>query len=144
MKDERQMRTEHSPTGAERGARGQNPSVRVARRTLIFPVLLIAVGTGWLLTELDVAPRIEWVWSLGLATVGVLAFAVGGWDKVTAVLGPFFLIASGCSVARQAGHLEINIEIPVLAIAAGVLLLIARSPTIPFPKWIIEEPAPRE
>src|SRR5947207_1650458 len=48
------------------------------RRSLIIPVLLITVGTGWLLTTLGVAPRVDWVWTLGLVIVGLLAFVVGG------------------------------------------------------------------
>ncbi len=114
------------------------------RRTLMVPVLMLAVGAGWLLTELDIVPRVNWVWTLGLGAVGLLAFAVAGLDKVTIVLGPFFIIASGLSVLRQTGDLRPEIEVPVLVIAAGVLLLVARSPAVPFPKFLIEEPKPRE
>jgi hypothetical protein len=116
----------------------------VERQTLIPPVLLIAVGVGWLLTELDIAPRIEWVWTLGLGAVGLLAFVVGGWDKVTIVVGPFFILASGLSILRQTGDLKPDVEVPTLVIAAGVLLLVARSPAIPVPKFILEEPKRRE
>ena len=114
------------------------------KRTLILPVLMLAVGAGWLLTELDVVPRVNWIWTLGLGGVGLLAFVVGGLDKVTIVVGPFFILAAGLSVLRQTGDLRPEIEVPVLVIAAGVLLLVARSPAVPFPKFLIEEPKPRE
>ncbi|NQT12780.1 MAG: hypothetical protein HQ582_08525 [Planctomycetes bacterium] len=108
------------------------------KRTLVFPVLLIAVGVGWLLTVWNVAPGIDWPWTLGLAAVGLLAFVVGGCDKVTVVAGPFFIIGSGLSLLRQTGRLNVDAEIPLLAISAGVLLLIARSRAIPIPRWILE------
>ena len=50
--------------------------------TLLLPVLLISIGTGWLLTALGFAPAIDWVWTLGLAAVGILTFVIGGVDKV--------------------------------------------------------------
>jgi hypothetical protein len=111
------------------------------RRTLILPVLLIVVGIGWLLTALDVGPGICWPWMLGLAAVGLLAFLVSGWDKVSVVVGPFLIAASCLSLLRQTERLSVDIEVPVLTIVAGVLLLVARSPAIPLPKWIVEEPS---
>lgn len=106
------------------------------KKTLLIPILLIALGFGWLLTALGVAPGIDWVWTLGLAVVGLLAFVIAGWDKATVVVGPFFIIASCLSLLRQTGRLNFDVEIPILVVAAGVLLLIARSPSIPNPRWI--------
>jgi len=108
------------------------------KKTLLLPILLIAVGVGWLLTTLGVAPGIDWVWTLGLAVVGLLAFVVAGFDKVTVVVGPFFVLASCLSILRQTGRLRLDIEVPILVILAGVLLLIARSPAIPVPGWLVE------
>ncbi len=113
------------------------------KRTLILPVLLIAVGAGWLLTSLEVLPGIDWVWTLGLAAVGLLAIAVSGLDKVSVVVGPLFIIASFLSVLRQTERLHIDVEVPILVITAGILLLIARLPAIPTPKWIIPDPHAR-
>lgn len=110
------------------------------KKTLLLPALLITIGTGWLLSTLGVAPGIDWVWTLGLAVVGVLTFAVLGIDKVTVVVGPFLLLASGFSILRQTSRLGMDVEIPILVIVAGVLLLIARSPAIPIPSWIIKDP----
>ncbi|HEY1598880.1 MAG TPA: hypothetical protein VGG64_04715 [Pirellulales bacterium] len=103
---------------------------------LIVPILLITLGAGWLLTTVGVAPGIDWVWTLGLAIVGVLTFVIGGFDKVTVVLGPFFIIASLLSVLRQTDRLVVDTEVPVLVIVAGILLLVARLPVVPLPKWI--------
>ncbi len=109
------------------------------KKTLIPPVLLITVGVGWLLSVLGVAPDVNWVWTLGLAIVGLLTFVVGGFDMVTAVVGPFLIIASGLSLLRQTDRLPLDVEIPILAIIAGALALMARLPAIPVPKWITQD-----
>jgi hypothetical protein len=114
------------------------------RRTLILPVLLIVVGAGWILTTLGVGSGIDWVWTLGLAAIGLLSFAVGGWNKVTVVIGPFFIAATAVSLLRQTGRLGVEYEPPVLMIVAGVLLLIARSPAVPLPHWLTELPNGRK
>jgi hypothetical protein len=108
-------------------------------KTLAIPILLITIGAGWLLTTLGVAPGINWVWTLGLAVVGVLTFALGGCDKVTIVIGPFFILASCLSLLRQTGRLHADTEVPILVIAAGVLLLIARLPAVPQPSWFVPD-----
>ena len=104
--------------------------------TLILPILLITIGVGWLLSVLGIAPDIDWVWTLGLAVVGILSFAFYGFDKITLVVGGFFILASVLSVLRQTGRLSIDIEIPILVIASGLLLLAARHPNVPTPKWL--------
>jgi len=109
------------------------------KKTLVVPVLLITLGLGWLMTTLGVAPQINWVWTLGIALVGVLTFAMGGVDKVTVVVGPFFILASCLSILRQTDRLSIDLEIPLLVIAAGVLLLVARLKSIPSPEWLVEQ-----
>jgi hypothetical protein len=108
---------------------------------LLLPILLITVGTGWLLTTLGVGPGIDWAWTLGLAVVGLLTMAMGGVDKVTVVIGPFFILASCLSLLRQTGRLQLDVEVPILVILSGILLLIARTSAIPLPKWMIQDPA---
>lgn len=110
------------------------------KKTLVLPILLIAVGVGWLLTTLGVVPGIDWIWTLGLAAVGLLTFAVGGLDKVTVVIGPLFILASCLSILRQTDRLHVDVEVPILVMTAGILLLVARTPVVPIPKWIIEDP----
>ena len=112
------------------------------KTTLIFPFLLITVGSGWLLTTMGVAPGVDWVWTLFLAILGLLTFVVGGFDKVTAVVGPFLILASCLSLLRQTGRLTLDIEIPLLVILAGALILLAHLPKIPVPKWIIRDSNP--
>lgn len=121
----------------------ENDSRSSPRKTLILPLVLIALGTGWLMTALGVAADVDWIWTSGLAVVGILTLIVGGVDKATVVAGPFFLAASALSVARQTGRLAVDLEVPILVIALGVLLLVARSPRIPTPSWILDA-SPRD
>ena len=107
-----------------------------SRTSLIVPVLLIAVGTGWLLATLGIATKILWIWTLSLGAVGALTFLVWGFDKVTVVIGPLFLLASILSVLRQTERITMNAEVPLLVIAAGVLSLVAHLQSVPVPAWL--------
>jgi hypothetical protein len=109
-----------------------------AGKTLFIPLLLIVLGTGWLLTAMGVMPQIDWAWTLGVAAVGVLAFVMGGIDKVTVVVGPFFILASCLSLLRQTGRMSVDMEVPILVITVGLLLLVARVQSIPAPSWLIQ------
>ncbi len=110
------------------------------RKTLVLPLLLITIGTGWLLTTMGIAPGIDWVWTLGLAAAGIMTLVIGGFDKVTFVVGGFLIITSVLSVLRQTGRLSLDIEIPILVIVGGVLMLVARIPAIPAPDWVKKMP----
>lgn len=108
------------------------------RTSLVLGVLLIAVGGGWLLGSLGFIPTVDWAWSLGLAFVGVLAIVLSGFDKVSFVIAGFFGLASVLSVLRQMGGVKVDVEVPVLVLASGVLLIAARSEAIPLPRWILK------
>jgi hypothetical protein len=107
-----------------------------SRARLIIPILIVVVGVGWLLTALGVGPGINWIWTLGLGFIGIMIFVVAkGVDKVSIVLGMFFLLANLFSLLRQIGQLALDIEVPLLVISIGALLLIAQLPFIPRPRW---------
>lgn len=107
------------------------------KATLAVPLLITTVGTGWLLTNLGIGPDIDWVWTLGLGMAGVVTFLLAGVNKFSSIVGPFLLLASSLSVFRQSGSLPLNVEAPALVISFGVLMLIARAPSIPSPAWIL-------
>ena len=113
---------------------------QAGNQTLMLPMMLITVGTGWLLSALDVAPGINWIWILGLGLTAIMILLLGGWDKVTFVASMFLFAISCLSILRQAGRLSLDLEMPVLVILAGVLILIARHSSIPMPEWITPEP----
>jgi hypothetical protein len=115
-------------------------AVKAGKETLVLAILLIAVGAGWLLSTLGVVPRVDWAWTLGLAAVGFLTFLLGGWDKVTVVVGPLFIVASCLSIMRQTGRLDVDVEMPILVVIGGGLLLLAHCPAVPVPKWLLPEP----
>jgi hypothetical protein len=105
------------------------------------PFVIVAVGLGWLLSALHVFPQVNWVWILALGITGVLVFVVsGGVDKVSILIGPFFIAASLLSTARQAGLLSIDVEVPLLVMLVGGLLFVSQRPDIPVPRWY--EPPP--
>ena len=112
------------------------------KKFLVLPVLLITVGVGWLLTTLGVAEEIDWVPTLTLAVVGLLAFVVGGFNNATLVGGLFLLVTSFLSVLRQTGRISLNVEMPILVVFAGVLLLVAQHSAIPKAKWEIGSSEP--
>ncbi len=105
----------------------------------IAPVLIIVVGVGWFLNVQGVNPKIDWIWTSAIAALGVLTLAVGGIDKLTAVIGPFLIISSICSLLRQTGRLPVDKEIPILTIVIGVLLLIAHVLKLKTPEVLKEE-----
>jgi len=112
-----------------------------SRAPLVIPILIIVVGVGWLLSAQGYDPGINWIWTLGLAVIGLLALVISGIDKVSVVIGPFFLLASLLSVLRQTRRLSLDIEAPLLVISIGVLLLVAQLPAIPKPRWILPDTA---
>ena len=115
---------------------------------LVVPILMIAVGIGWLLSTLNIIPEINWIWTAGLAAAGFLPFALGGLDKVNIVVGLWFLSASVLPVLHQSGKLFFDAEVPILVIIVGVLMIIACSAAFPSPSWLIDDvsqaPRPKE
>ena len=110
--------------------------MQVSKGPIILAVAIIAVGVGWLMTALNKSSGMNWIWTLGLIAVGILTFvASGGFDKVSLILGPFFLLAGALSVLRQQDLLKAEIEAPILVTAIGVLILAVQIPAVPLPKW---------
>ncbi len=107
-------------------------------KSLAAPILIIALGLGWLLTTRNVVPGVNWVWILGLGVTGVLIPLVGGVDKVTIVVGPLLIAATIFSLLRQTGHISVDTEVPSLVITLGALMLAATVLPFPVPPWITE------
>jgi hypothetical protein len=111
------------------------------KSALVIPILIITVGLGWLLTVQGIMPGVDWIWTLGLAAIGVLALVVRGIDKRSVIIGPFCLTASVLSLLRQQQQVSVAQEGPILLIAYGVLLLIAQAPAIPASRVPQTQPA---
>ncbi|MBI3467471.1 MAG: hypothetical protein HY000_31060 [Planctomycetes bacterium] len=98
--------------------------MRASKPALFISVLIILFGTFWLLSELNLLPPLHWLWTLGLATTGVLTLLLGGINKQTLVVGPYLVICAGFSVLRQTSSITLKMEIPCLVIGFGVWLFI--------------------
>ena len=110
-----------------------------SRMRFVIPILVIVVGVTWLLNVLEVIPGVDWIWTIGLAAVGVLTLAVGGVNKLTIVAGPFMIIAAITSILRQTEILGIDKEIPILTIALGSLLLVVQAAKLELPEILKKE-----
>jgi hypothetical protein len=106
------------------------------RAAIALPLVMISMGVGALLTTLGVVPKIDWIWTFGLALAGFVTWIMVGIDRVTFVVGSLFMVMCALSVFRQLDILRMDIEIPVLIIACGVLMILARHPKLPNPKWL--------
>lgn len=110
-----------------------------SRKRFVVPIIVILLGVTWLLNVLKIIPGVDWIWTVGLAAVGILTLAVGGINRLTVVIGPFFIVASVCSILRQTGRLEIDREIPILTIVLGCLLLLVQLIKLPLPDILNSE-----
>jgi chromate transport protein ChrA len=100
-------------------------------RDATLPIVLIVLGAVWLLNSLDWLPEVHWIWIVGLAGAGIAIMALDGITKSSVVAGPLLMLAGIMSFCRQYYGLGWRIIIPVMLIAAGMLMLVARSQAIP-------------
>lgn len=112
------------------------PEARFGRGWVATGLTLIGVGIGWLLAALGYLPEINWIWVLGLMALGVLSLGIGGLNRATFVISGFFFCASIGSILRQTGKMSLNVEIPSLVIAAGVLTLVSMVIGLKSPEWM--------
>ena len=96
-----------------------------------LPVVLIVLGVAWLLNSLDWLPEVHWLWILGLAGAGIAILALDGITKSSVVCGPLLILAGMLSFCRQYYGLGWGFIVPIMLIAAGIFMLVSRSPAIP-------------
>ena len=96
----------------------------------LVPLLIIATGIGWMLTTNDIMPGVNWAFVLVMAVLGILTL-LNKLTKLSIVLGPILLIGSVVMVMLQTEKLKIEMGLPVLVIAFGLLMLIARFSSLP-------------
>ena len=103
------------------------------KRGIMLPMLVIALGAGWLLIELGVLPQVNWAWVFLLGGAGIAVLIAAPLDQITIIVGPFLIIASVMSILRQLGRLSAEVEVPALVIVVGVLMLSGRLLRLPEP-----------
>ncbi len=97
--------------------------LQTSKAAVSLSLLIMLFGVFWLLSELGVLPPFHWVWTLGLASTGVLTLWLGGINQRTLVIGPFLMVCAVFSVLRQKQMINLRVEIPSLVIAFGALSL---------------------
>lgn len=103
------------------------------RMAYIVPAVVVILGVSWLLDSLEVAPEVDWVRTVGLATAGVLILILGSLNRLTVVAGPLLITKSACMLLTQMGFLAKHSEMPVLVIVLGCLLFLAQVFRLPMP-----------
>jgi len=94
------------------------------------PILIIATGSGWLLSTNGVLGMNNWAWVLLIGVGGILSLC-NGLTKLSIVVGPLLLITSVLVVMLETGRLEIVTMVPVVVITLGVLMFIANLSNLP-------------
>jgi hypothetical protein len=128
------MNSAHNQTGSAR---------RRSSFTIATPILVTAVGVGWLLTAQGIIAGVQWAWVIGLAALGAVMLCLKGLNKVSIVIGPSLILAGLLSILRQTGALSVDTEVPLLTMTIGLLWTSAHFLPLPQPSWILpDEPQP--
>jgi len=104
-----------------------------SKKALAVPILIMALGCAWLLKALNIIPGVDWIWIIGLGGLGILVLALGGWNRLSVVVGGMLLVSSAFSLIRQMGYLTSQVEVPCLIIVFGGLLLFVQLANVPMP-----------
>ena len=100
-------------------------------RDTSLPITLIVIGVVWLLWNQGWLPERNWVIAGGFIAGGIAVLVANRVTKSSIVTGPL-LIAIGIAWAlRDAFGLRWTVIIPALLVLLGVLMLVARSSSIP-------------
>lgn len=107
--------------------------MEMSRLKYAVPVYIIILGFSWLLNVYHVAPKINWVLTIGIGALGVIGFFVFTLNKITVVVGSFMIVESLCLILKQAGILHTAGQAPILFISLGCLLLLVQ--VMKLPTW---------
>ncbi|MDD3153287.1 MAG: hypothetical protein PHS41_00350 [Victivallaceae bacterium] len=101
------------------------------RKNLLAPLLIILIGTAWLLNQGNFIPGVDWVWTsvFFLAGASILLGTKPG--RFAFVSGMFLMLGTILSIFRQTGKLSVSWEVPILVVLLGVLMLIAQFLSFP-------------
>ncbi len=100
-------------------------------RDVALPVTLIVVGIIWILWYLGLLPDREWVIAIGFIAAGAGVMALDGVTKNSVVMGPFLMAIGGAWIVHDRYRTSYALIVPAMLVLLGVLMLVARSPSIP-------------
>lgn len=111
---------------------------------IIAGILVMGLGSAWLLNVLDVIPGVDWIWTVGLGMIGVLTLVFGGINRVSVVIGPFLMSASILSILRQTERITEKVEVPTLIIILGALIIVSYMLKVPMPDMLQKDDDPAD
>ena len=100
-------------------------------RDAALPITLIAVGLVWLLWYQGWMPDKDWVIAIGFIAAGVAVLVLDGLTKNSVVMGPFLIAIGIAWVIHDRYRTSYSLIVPAMLVILGVLMLVARSPSIP-------------
>jgi hypothetical protein len=103
-------------------------------RKLFLPIVIILIGTGWLLTSLGALPGVHWGWPAVMAFLGTLILVIDVISRFTFITGLTLISAAFFRVFQQAKYLPPDTVLPLTLLVLGLLwilsyALIKRVPT---------------
>ncbi|MGA2550247.1 MAG: hypothetical protein ABSF50_08860 [Burkholderiaceae bacterium] len=100
-------------------------------KNAVFPVILILFGAAWLARELGWFHQIHLVLAVGLIVLGIAILLGEGINRSTVVTGPFLIYVGAAWLIHDQALVPDQVLWPVGVIVLGVLLFVARLPSIP-------------
>jgi len=100
-------------------------------RDAALPITLIVVGLIWLAWYQGWLPDRDWVISIGFIAAGIAVMVLDGFTKNSIVMGPFLIAIGIAWIVHDRYRTPFTVIIPVMLVVLGVLMLVARSASIP-------------
>ena len=96
-----------------------------------LPITLIIVGLVWLVWHFRLLPDVDWVIAAGFVVGGIAVMAFDGINKNSIVIGPMLIAMGAAWALNDRYRVSWSLIIPILLVLLGVLMLVARRPSIP-------------
>lgn len=96
-----------------------------------LPVILIVVGVAWLLRELGWLTHLHAVIPILLIAIGFVILLTEGINRSSVIAGPMLVFIGVAWLLNQQGMIAPNLVWPIGVVIFGILLFLARLPSIP-------------
>jgi len=100
-------------------------------RNTAFPIILIVFGAAWLLRELGWFTHLHAVIPVILIVIGFVILLTEGINRSSIIAGPMLVFIGAAWLLNQQGMVASNLIWPIGVVIFGVLLFLARLPSIP-------------